>query len=163
LVTVFPSGGTCRRPSHQPASYGSDTAASLPNEREPNKRTAQGRGCALRLTASACGVRLVFVRRSVGRGLWAVGLVAAIGGFIPCQGRGQPGSAADGVVVMSVGRAGSSSFRAGLWTSKLDGSNPRELTGVPLRGERFDRDVALSPDGSQVAFVRDGSGGNALF
>lgn len=51
-----------------------------------------------------------------------------------------------------------------LGTARLGGSDRRSFTTRPHGSyERYDSDIALSPDGSQVAFVRETEGGNALF
>ena len=55
-----------------------------------------------------------------------------------------------------------SSSRTGirhLWTSRLDGSDPRPLTSGPWLDER----PAISPDGQQIAFVSDRDGTRALW
>jgi Tol biopolymer transport system component len=55
-------------------------------------------------------------------------------------------------------------FANWLATARLDGSDMRFLTARPHGGyRRYEDDMALSPDGSQVAFVRNTDGGNALF
>ena len=106
--------------------------------------------------------RNVLMSRRLSTRLFLIALILAIGGFISYDGHGQPTLTGDGVVVMSVS-PDLYSNRGGLWTSRLDGSDQRELIPVPKRAVRGDYDVALSPDGSRVAFVRSGSSGNALF
>jgi TolB protein len=67
-----------------------------------------------------------------------------------------PTIAADGSrLVFSSSRGGS----RWLWTSELDGSNPRPLTS----GDVLDQWPSLSPDGSTVAFVSDRGGRRGIW
>jgi Tol biopolymer transport system component len=55
----------------------------------------------------------------------------------------------------------------GSWleVTDLSGANTRVLTPIPSsRTQRYDTDATLSPDGTEVAFIRErGRGGNALY
>lgn len=116
------------------------------------------------LTSLAHSLSLGGVHGRFTRCLWVTsGLIGLVGGLAADDVRSQLTPAGEGLVVLSVSPSGASSFRAGLWTSRLDGSEQRVLTPVPTRGDRHDYEVAVSPDGSEVAFVREGRSGEALF
>jgi len=69
-----------------------------------------------------------------------------------------------GVVVFTFERA-SGAYGEWLETGDLAGQNRRALTPAPsLKTQRFDEDASLSPDGTKVAFIREGQrAGNQLY
>jgi Tol biopolymer transport system component len=74
--------------------------------------------------------------------------------------RGVSSGPVAGVVVYELGS--NANRRTWLATSALDGSDRHSVMAPARYGERTDREMVLSPDGSKVAFVRNSTGGNAL-